>query len=110
MAKFLFSYRVPNVSLEERINQLGPSAVAEVVSRWNAWFESMGESVLDRGNRVIDSRALGACNGDMRPGGYTVVGAENLEAAVALAAACPGLQMGGGVEVGVLQEPAGGIE
>jgi hypothetical protein len=104
MATFLFSYRVPNVSLEQRLAEIDPAAAAEGAARWNAWIESLGTSLIDRGNRVSDARALGNCNDNTRPGGYSLVVAEDLEAAVELARGCPGLEMGGGVEVGVIPE------
>lgn len=104
MATFLFSYRVPNVSLEQRLAEIGPSAAADAAARWNDWIESLSPHLVDRGNRVSDARALGNCNDTTRPGGYSLITADDLEAAVALAKGCPGLEMGGGVEVGVIPE------
>jgi hypothetical protein len=102
MPTFLFSYRVPNIPLQERLAEMDASARAEAIARWNSWMESLGASLLDRGNRVADARKLGKCDGDTRSGGYSLVTAEDLEAAVALAKGCPGLEMGGGVEVGLV--------
>lgn len=104
MATYLFSYRVPNVSLEQQLAEIGPAAAAEGAARWNAWIESLGPNLADRGWRVTDARALGNCNDHTRPGGYSLITADDLEAAVALAQGCPGLQMGGGVEVGVIPD------
>lgn len=103
MPKFLFTYRVPDVPLETRMAQLGPEAAAEVGARWGAWIESLGEHLAERGDQVIDARSLGR-TADTRPGGYSVIEATHLEEAVTLARGCPGLEMGGGVEVGVLAE------
>jgi|GEM_PF-749817 len=104
MAKFLLSYRMPKVTLEERLAQLGPSAGAAAAARMSSWMESLGVNLLDPGKRVTDARALGTCGSETRPGGYSLITADNLEAATALAEGCPGLEMGGGIEVGVIAE------
>jgi hypothetical protein len=75
---------------------------AETAAAWNAWFERLGGSLVDRGNPVFKRSTLGNCSADTVLGGYTLITADNLEAAVALAQACPILASGGGVEVGEL--------
>jgi YCII-related domain len=94
MAKFILTYRPAN----------GYRPSEEAAAEWGAWFERIQGSVLDRGNPVFESSTLGNVAADTRLGGYSVVTAENLEAAVALAEGCPLLQRGGGVEVGVITE------
>ena len=103
MPVFLFTYRVPNIPLEQRLAELGPEAGARASALWESWLESLGGHILDRGNRVSDARMLGACGGDTRSSGYTVVTADSLEAAVALAERCPFLERRGGIEVGVVR-------
>ena len=92
MAKFLFAYRTNQTAL--------PSD--DAVSAWRAWLESMGTSLDDRGHPVFDRRALGNCGSDTRLGGYSLITADDLEGALALAKGCPGIERGGGVEVGEL--------
>jgi hypothetical protein len=75
---------------------------ADAMAAWNAWFERLGASLVDRGNPVFERRPLGNCGPDTVLGGYTLVSADDLEAAVALAQGCPALASGGGVEVGTL--------
>jgi hypothetical protein len=94
MSTFLFSYRSPQ-------NSAPPSP--EAIAAWGAWLESMGPRLVDRGLPVSDRQTLGKCE-DTRLGGYSLVNAESLEAAVALAKGCPGLENGGGVEVGALRD------
>jgi hypothetical protein len=106
MSVFLFTYRVPNISLEQRLAELGPEAGAKAEALWDSWLASLDGHVLDRGNRVSDARMLGACDGDTRSGGYTVVTADSLDAAVSLAARCPFLERRGGIEVGVIHDIA----
>jgi len=93
MATFVFTYRMPAGYVPG-----GPDTMAA----WAAWFDSMGESLSDRGNPVFGSAKLGNCGAETRLGGYTFVNAEDLESAVALAKGSPALEAGGGVEVGAI--------
>jgi hypothetical protein len=91
MSTFVFIYRAPK--------NYTPSE--DAIAQWGAWFESMGDSVVDRGNRVVDRTTLGGAP-DTVLGGYSLVRADDLDAAVALAKGCPILEQSGGVEVGEL--------
>jgi hypothetical protein len=78
---------------------------ADQEAAWGQWFQEIGGTVVDLGHRVGRVSALGIGGTDAGPGrnvltGYVVIAAEDLEAAVAVAERCPGLQHGGGVEVG----------
>ena len=66
---------------------------------WHQWFESFGESITAF-YRVGESRRLGAETGGMVLSSCVVVTAESLEAAERLASGCPGLAVGGVVEIG----------
>ena len=91
VANFVLSFR----------GQEGRTVSADEEAEWGAWFQAIGGSIADFGHRVGRVRALGAgpAAGDAL-GGYVVVDAADLDAAVALAEGCPGLRHGGGVEVG----------
>jgi len=91
---FLFSYRVPK--------NYRPGA--ETGKAWQAWFESLASSRADTGHAVLHSRALGNLDAETRLGGYSVVTAEDIDEAVALATGCPALRLGGGVEIGAIPE------
>ena len=95
MSTFLFTYRTPQ-------NSAPPSP--DAMAAWGSWLESMGPRLVDRGNPVSDRQSLGNCEADTRLGGYSLINADSLEAAVALAQGCPGLERGGGVEVGALSD------
>jgi hypothetical protein len=90
MSNFVFSFRAPG---NRRLDAAEEAA-------WGDWFQKIGANVADFGHRVGDTSPLGNCGSDSMLGGYVVVTADSLEAAVALANGCPGLQQGGGVEVG----------
>jgi hypothetical protein len=113
---FLFTYRVPKQPLEERLAELDEQGRAARLGAWSAWLENMGSSVIDQGQPVLDATQIGNCEAELRIGGYTLVAAEDFDAAIALAEGCPVIEAGGGVEVGRLgdlpgltrvEEPAG---
>jgi len=95
--EFLFSYRVPK----------GYQPGTETGQAWEAWFESLGSSRIDTGYGVVATRTLGKLDDQTRLGGYSLVTAEDIEAAAALAKGCPALQLGGGVEIGAVPEFTG---
>jgi hypothetical protein len=99
MAKYVFSYRVPA--------DYRPSAGTP--AEWQAWFGGLGPALADVGHAVIDDYAsLGEVGGSgSRMVGYSVVSAEDMDSALALAKDCPVLRVGGGLEVGPVMEAAG---
>jgi hypothetical protein len=100
MSTFLFTYRVPKQPLDEVLAELDEAGRAARADAWSGWLESMGASVVERGAPVLDARVVGNSDGDTRIGGYSLITAEDFEAAVALAMGCPGLELSGGVEIG----------
>ena len=97
MCKFLFAYRVPG--------DYQPGG--ETGKAWGAWFESLGSSRVDTGHAIVVTRHLGNLDAGTRLGGYSLVTAEDIDGAVALARGCPAIQLGGGVEVGAIPEFTG---
>ena len=98
MTNFVFSYRVPS--------DYRPGA--ETMAEWQAWLGGMDSARVDIGHAVTDYASLGEVgdNGS-RFVGYSVVSAEDIDSALALAKECPALRAGGGVEVGPVMEAAG---
>jgi hypothetical protein len=97
MASYVFSFRVPT---DYRPNAGTPA-------EWQAWFGSLGSSLVDVGRAVTDYASLGEVGGGSRMVAYSVVSAEDPDSALALAKDCPVLRVGGGVEVGPVMEGAG---
>ena len=100
MATFVLTYRAP-----EDYTPGTPEGIAA----WSSWFESMGAHLADMGQPVAEATTVADC-GEIRPlGGYSLITADDLGEAVALAKGCPFVGQGGGVEVGQLAElPRGG--
>lgn len=99
MAKYVISYRAPQDYVPGRDDDM---------AAWAAWFTSIGEDLVDFGSPVRDTIQIGDCGTGQRLRGYSVISADNLDAALLIASRCPGLQdTGFGVEVGVIQEMPG---
>src|SRR3954469_21395528 len=76
----------------------------QVMAAWGRWFGSLGQAVVDGGNPFSGSAAIapdGKVSGPAPSGlgGYSVVAADDLDAAVAMGKSCPMLESGGTVEV-----------
>lgn len=75
---------------------------------WKRWFDDIGPSVVDPGNPVGMSKTVSgdgvADDGGANPvSGYTVVRADDIDTAIALATNCPILSSGT-VEVAEIHE------
>jgi hypothetical protein len=92
MSAYLFTFRAPD--------DYAPSA--ETFSTWAAWQVRLGARLKDRGSVAFAAAALGAAAADTALGGYSLVRATSLDAAVDLARECPILSHGGAVEIGEL--------
>jgi hypothetical protein len=93
MSTFLFSYPTPKAYT---------AGSPDNVAAWTTWFQGMGANLVDAGKPVVERRTLGNCPLDSLQGGYSLVTADDIEAAVELAEGCPGLRHGFGVEVAEL--------
>lgn len=78
---------------------------AKVLQAWNAWFEQIGGGLKDGGNPFGPAVTV-ASDGSVSDGapgaphsGYTIVQADSLEAATAIAKGSPVLEGGGSVTV-----------
>jgi hypothetical protein len=103
MPTFVFTYRAPK----------GYTRTAETGQAWWAWFDGMRDALVDLGKPVVARTGLGNCSADdTELSGYSVVTADDLEGAIAMAKGCPYLDRQGGIEVGELGEipaPVAGI-
>jgi len=78
-------------------------AQTQVMQAWTAWFGTLGDALVDGGNPVSQVKRIAADGsvGDTASGptGYSVIKADSLDQAVALATGCPVLQGGASIEV-----------
>src|SRR5438132_11942122 len=82
-----------------------PEEQQKVMAEWGQWFGALGQSLVDGGNPFTgQANAIGP-DGSVRSGsssglsGYTIIKADDLAAATAMAKGCPVLSSGGTVEV-----------
>ena len=92
MGKYVLVYQGGAMAETEEAQQAAMAA-------WGAWFGSLGGAVVDGGAPFGASTAVGG--GAARAGltGYSILAADDLDAAAKLAEGCPILNDGGTVEV-----------
>jgi hypothetical protein len=79
---------------------------ATVMQAWGTWFGGLGAAVVDAGNPFAPAAKSISSDGRVSDGpigtpatGYTILEAGSLDAAVAMAKACPVLQSGAQISV-----------
>ncbi|MDA4847298.1 YciI family protein [Hoeflea poritis] len=86
-----------------------PEEGAKVMAAWNAWFETLGAAVVDGGapvgaSKTVASGGVSDGGGSNPLSGYSIVSADNIDAAVEMAKGCPILEGGGSIEVAEAME------
>jgi hypothetical protein len=96
MANFLLTYHGGSMPETKEAQDQGMAA-------WTAWFGTLGDALVDGGNPISHARAIAPDGSVMdatsAPSGYTILRADSLDAAVALAKGCPVLAGGANVLV-----------
>ena len=91
-----------------------PAQMEEMYAQFNAWKEKFQENIVDMGGRLGSGKLVtteGVMDGPVVEtkeviGGFMIVSAESLEAAIEVARGCPGLvSPGSGVEVREINTP-----
>jgi len=82
----------------------GQAEIDDMMGRWGAWMKANGPALKDPGNPVGMSKTVSADgvadNGGANPaGGYTIITAESMDAAVEIAKTNPMVADGGSVEI-----------
>ncbi len=75
MSNYVFVYRAPTDYDREN---------GDNFAAWQAWFEELGAGLVDEGKPVF-TRTVGNSASDTVLGGYSLISADDLEQAVALA-------------------------
>jgi len=89
MSTYLFTFRPP----------VSYTPSPETFNAWATWQLELGARLKDRGNPGFASAALGASVAGTTLGGYSLVRAANLDAAVTLGKGCPMVGADGAVEI-----------
>lgn len=80
-------------------------AQKQVMEAWTSWFTALGSSVKDPGNPFSGAAKSIASDGAVSDGGggtasgYSILTADSLDDATALAKDCPVLQSGAGITI-----------
>ncbi len=82
----------------------GTPEFEQIMGAWGAWFETMGDAVLDGGNPFAGATCIGPDGSTSSASssgatGYSILQADSMDKAVAHAQGCPTLQSGGSVDV-----------
>jgi hypothetical protein len=83
----------------------GEAEQKAILAEWGAWFGSLGTSLVDGGSPFMGAKSI-STDGHAHDGpvgsmasGYSVIKADTLEAAVAVAQRCPVLKSGAQITV-----------
>jgi hypothetical protein len=98
MPNFILSYRPAR--------DFDALADSGTLPAWGSFInDTLAAHLVDPGFPVFEPAAtIGETGDSTRLGGYSIVTADDLEAAVRMAKSCPTVTRGGGVEVGLLAE------
>ena len=102
MARFVFVY----------LGGTQPSSPEEArkhFDKYMEWLASLGESVLSPMLPLKDTHTVSTADGIREGGGsamsgFTIIEADSMQAALAIAEACPFLEIGGSLEVSELMQ------
>jgi hypothetical protein len=81
-------------------------------SKYMDWLSSLGDSAVSLANPLKNTSTVNpdgtvTAGGTTTMSGYTIIEADAMQAALAIAKACPFLDIGGSLEVSELQEMPG---
>jgi hypothetical protein len=101
MAKFLLLYTGGSSGMNAT-----EAEQKAIIQAWTDWYTGLGDAVVDPGNPISPMAKSISSDGktsDKAVGtpatGYTIIAADSLEAAMAMAKGCPHLKAGGQVSV-----------
>jgi hypothetical protein len=103
MSKFVFIYHAPMTPAEAA--PPSPEEMAAVMGQWNAWAAKVGDGLTDFGTPLANGVRVSpggiTAPSQREVAGYSIIEAENIDAAVELAKQHPHLNMPGGCEIEV---------
>ncbi|MDA1347959.1 MAG: YciI family protein [Chloroflexi bacterium] len=103
MTKFVVTYHAP-VAAFDQMKDATPEDMAEGMKAWMAWAEKCGDGLVDMGTPLAGGQKMtrsGATPSDRGVAGYSILQAENMDAAKALLEGHPHLEWAPGCEIEV---------
>ena len=87
-----------------------PEEGAKGMEKWQAWVGGLGDAIVNPGtplgmNKTVTPDGVSDEDGPNRLTGYSIVKADNMDAALEMAKACPFLEMGTLEVAEVMQMP-----
>jgi hypothetical protein len=76
-----------------------PEEGAELMARWKAWLDGLGDAVVNPGtplgmSKTVSSSGVSDDGGSNPLAGFSIVNADSMDAALEMAKACPFVEMG----------------
>ena len=87
MPKYIVLYHMPREAMEASMENMTPEAMQENMAPWMAWVTECGDSLVDMGAPLMGGRAVtrgGVSPSDATASGYSMLEADDMDAAVAL--------------------------
>lgn len=107
MSKFVFIYHAPMAPAEAAPPT--PEQMEAVMGEWNAWAGKVGDGMVDFGSPLAGGIRVttdGTSPSTREVAGYSIIEANDLDAALELASNHPHLNMPGGCEIEVHEAQA----
>lgn len=101
MNKYIVIYHAPAEAVEQ-VQDATPEQVQEGMAPWMAWVEKIGDGLVDLGTPLAGGQKVtpsGSSPSDKSVTGYSILQAENMEAAKALVKDHPHLGWAAGCEI-----------
>ncbi len=96
MKKFLVLYKAPIEEMKEAMKNSNPEESKKSMDEWTAWMETNKDHFADKGSSVGKTKrvdATGVTDSSNDIGGYSIVQAEDADAAAAIFADGPHTKM-----------------
>ncbi len=102
MTRYVFIYHAPNTPADA--TPPTPEQMEQVMEQWNAWAEKVGGAMADFGTPLaggVEVTPDSTRSSTREVVGYTIIEADDMDAALGLAQAHPHLHMPGGCTIEV---------
>ncbi len=86
-----------------------PEEGAKQMAKWKTWVGGLGDAVVNPGtplgkSKIVSSAGVSDDGGSNPMSGFSIVKADNMDAALEMAKECPFLELGGTLEVAEVME------